>query len=78
MTDLIDREKLTIICYTGTEGRDDTFDEGVRWMLEQIDKAPTVDAIPVEWINDWYDKYQYAEVGDLLNDWAERKERGTL
>ena len=43
--------------------------------MEILDHSPTVDAIPVEWINDWYEKYQYAEVGDLLNDWmAERKE----
>lgn len=39
-----------------------------------IDAEPTVDAIPVEWINRWYDRnYMYAdiEIGDLLNDWKE-------
>ena len=38
-------------------------------------QMPTVDAIPISWINEWYDRYNYAEVGDLLNDWvSERKE----
>ena len=55
MRDLIDREKLSIICYTDTEGREDTFDEGVRWVLEKIDEMPTVDAVPVrhgKWIRE--------------------------
>lgn len=40
-----------------------------------IDAMPEVHAIPISWINDWYDRYNYAEVGDLLNDWvSERKE----
>lgn len=69
MRDLIDREKLTIICYTDTEGREDTFDEGVRWVLEKIDEMPTVDAVPVihgEWTErevfdpDTLERYQSA------------------
>lgn len=40
-----------------------------------VKEQPTVDAIPISWINEWYDRYNYAEVGDLLNDWvSERKE----
>ena len=47
---------------------------GIERAESEIECAPTIDAIPVEWINDWYDRYMYAEVGDLLNDWmAERK-----
>lgn len=42
-------------------------------IMMTIQEQPTVDAIPIEWINRWYDKYQYAEVGDLLNEWAEVK-----
>lgn len=46
---------------------------------EAIRDAPTVDAIPVEWIHRWWDaNYMYAdvEIGDLLNDWiAERKDK---
>ncbi len=44
---LIDADKLEVISYKDTEGREDTFDEGVRWMAEQIDKQPTVEATPV-------------------------------
>lgn len=32
---LIDADKLEVISYKDTEGREDTFDEGVRWMAEQ-------------------------------------------
>ena len=70
MTDLIDRSKLveniTTDWLTDQVVQDD--------VMNRILDMPTVDAIPVEWINAWYDKYQYAEVGDLLNDWLERKE----
>ena len=52
MRDLIDREKLTIICYTDTEGRDDTFDEGVRFVLEKIDEMPNVTMEEFEWCHD--------------------------
>lgn len=46
------------------------------WTIEdKIDNAPTVDAIPISWINDWYDRYNYAEVGDLLNDWASERKK---
>lgn len=44
---LIDADKLEVISYKDTEGREDTFDEGVRWMAGQIDKQPTVDAVIV-------------------------------
>lgn len=48
---------------------------GIERAESEIECAPAIDAIPVEWINRWYDRYMYAEVGDLLNDWmAERKE----
>ena len=52
MRDLIDREKLSIICYTDTEGREDTFDEGVRWVLEKIDEMPNVSMEEFEWCHD--------------------------
>lgn len=44
---------------------------GVERAESEIECAPTIDAIPISWINDWYDRYMYAEVGDLLNDWME-------
>lgn len=46
-----------------------------------IEEQPTVDAIPVEWINRWYDRnYMYSdvEIGDLLNDWKEAQKEGDL
>ena len=54
---LIDADKLEVISYKDTEGREDTFDAGVQWMAEQIDKQPTVEAVPVvhgKWVkNEW-------------------------
>lgn len=50
---LIDADKLEVISYKGTEGWEDTFDAGVQWMAELIDKQPTVEAVPVvhgKWI----------------------------
>ena len=50
---LIDADKLEVISYKETEGREDTFDAGVQWMAELIDKQPTVEAVPVvhgKWI----------------------------
>lgn len=43
---LVDADRLEVIAYTGTDGRPDTFDAGVEWAAEQIDKLPTV--IPEE------------------------------
>ena len=40
--DLIDRDKYELVSYTGTEGRPDTFDDGVMFMLERLDDAPTI------------------------------------
>ena len=44
---LIDADKLEVISYTDTEGREDTFDAGVQWLAELIDEQPTVDAVLV-------------------------------
>ena len=40
-------------------------------VCETIDAQPTVDAIPVEWIESQVDKGKWAE---LVQRWAERKE----
>lgn len=45
-----------------------------------IKTAPTVDAIPIEWLNEWSKKYlepvkEYTDIiEDIMNDW--REERG--
>ena len=44
--DLIDRDEYLVFSYTGTEGRQDTFDDGVMFMIDRIDDAPTI--IPAE------------------------------
>lgn len=48
---LIDAEHFDVIAYSkDVDGYEDTFDDGVRWIAEQIDKADTVDAIQMK---DW-------------------------
>lgn len=55
--------------------------------LEQIDNAPTVKAIPIEWIEKWADKFfkvikgkrfytgdGYDTVWDMLEDWEQEHE----
>ena len=39
---LIDANQFEVFSYTETEGRPDTFDEGVKFVLEKIDSMPTV------------------------------------
>ena len=48
-------------------------DDDLEAVYYELADEPTVEAIPIEWISEWYERYSYAEVGDLLNDWAERK-----
>jgi hypothetical protein len=44
---LIDADALEVIGYCGIpQGHEDTFDSGVMWLAEQIDKLPTI--IPAE------------------------------
>lgn len=60
----IDKAQLECISYHGTEGRPDTFDEGVKWVLEYIDKLPTysvkiitkkaIDYSDDSWLNDGF------------------------
>lgn len=44
----------------------------------QIDKLPTVQAIPIEWIRQWCNKsentYSKADVIEMLNDWEKENE----
>lgn len=44
--DLIDRDAFECISYKGTEGRADTFDDGVLWLLDQTDEMPVI--VPAE------------------------------
>jgi len=81
MSDLISK-KAVIDAIAELQGRAETKAElkGISKALKKLTKLPsaesTVDAIPISWINDWYEKNTYSEVADLLNDWAaERKEQ---
>lgn len=40
--DLINRDHLEVVSYHNSEGMEDTFDNGVKWMLEYIDKLTPV------------------------------------
>ena len=42
-----------------------------------IQTAPTVNAIPMEWIEKWEEKNPYAELGDMLNDWKDESKKRT-
>ncbi len=44
---LIDADQFEVIAYKDTAGRENTFDAGAQYMVEMIDAAPTVDAVPV-------------------------------
>lgn len=70
MTRLIDADKLPNI-YTATHQE----------MIMSFEEAPTVKAIPVEWIRKYTEEnrlYQSDDFGlyisDMIADWAERKE----
>ena len=49
---LVDVEPLDFISFqtTGDTAYDQGFEDGVQFVAEKLDAAPTVDAIPVEWI----------------------------
>lgn len=70
MTRLIDADKLPNI-YTATHQE----------MIMSFEEAPTVKAIPVEWIRKYTEEnrlYQSDDfdlyISDMIADWAERKE----
>ena len=48
MSRYIDADKFEVFHYEKTEGRENTFDEGVQFVLEKIDESPTEDVVPVE------------------------------
>ena len=47
----------------------------------QIDEAPTVEAIPIEWIKRWAMKsentYNREQIIEMLNDWEKENETKT-
>lgn len=48
---LIDADAFEVFSYSKDEMWSDTFDAGVQMVLEKIDQAPTIEAVPVQkWI----------------------------
>ena len=47
MARLIDANEFDVVSYKETVGYADCFDSGALYVLELIDAAPTVDAVPV-------------------------------
>lgn len=47
MARLIDADEFDVISYKETVGYTDCFDSGVLYVLELIDAAPEIDAVPV-------------------------------
>ena len=43
----IDADQFEVFYYEKTEDREDTFDDGVLYVLEKIDEAPTEDVAPI-------------------------------
>ena len=65
MARLIDADQFEVLSWdaTGDTSYDQGFDDGVKLIAEKIDAAPTIDAIPVEWLNRYKTEY--------LDDWGE-------
>lgn len=45
---LIDADAFEVFSYSKDEMWSDSFDDGVQMVLEKIDQAPTIDAVPVK------------------------------
>lgn len=57
---LIDADAFEVLCFTEQDG---TFSDGVQWLAERIDEAPTVDAVPREELFDLFTEITAAEYG---------------
>lgn len=55
MARLIDAERFECIGFqaTGEQRYDDGFANGMMFMAERIDSAPTIDAIPTRWLKEY-------------------------
>lgn len=77
MTRLIDAEHL--INKAEQENKDGLLeDDGLETIYYELSDEPTVDAIPIEWIQRYYAYHPFTFVSGMLYDWAmeqaERKE----
>lgn len=70
---LIDADRFEAYCYDTVKG---DYHDGVRRVLEDIDKAETIEAIPIEWIWNWINtKGVFAQyISDMIEDWKKENE----
>ena len=66
---LIDAECFECIGFhtTGEQRYDDGFADGVMFISEMIDSAPTINAIPIEWLNERHRKCCEEADTDLMD-----------
>ena len=79
MARLIDADEFEVISWRAQGGSGDYkngFDDGVNYVAQKIDKAQTVDAIPVEWLQrqgheymQHNDKLMWDAYAVVLGDW---------
>ena len=88
MARLIDADRFECIGFqaTGEQRYDDGFADGLMFMAERIDSAPTVDAIPVEWLrekikehtnDDGWQDYLANSFGLCIEEWKKEQEART-
>ena len=75
---LVDADKLEV--YSATVPEDcniESYMEGAGDVLEIIDKMPTIEAIPVEWVKKWIFEHPYFYVtgSTLLGDWQKEQRK---
>lgn len=78
MTRLIDADDI-VLDYSGLAYIPPLDFRGTaKYFAKQIDAMPTIDAIPIEWIEKYYANHPFNFVSGMLYDWAieqmERKE----
>ena len=68
-------------CADGERRYDDGFEDGVMFISERIDSAPTIDAIPVEWLqnemnmaDDRGDMDMTDAISWLIQEWQKEQE----
>ena len=72
---LIDRDKLEAF---GATCKSQDYMDGVKDTLEYIDNLPTVDAIPIEWIQNWGNKEGFGFpnwLREMIADWKKEQEK---
>jgi len=86
---LIDANQFEVVSWRAQGGREyaNGFDDGVDYVVKKIDDAETVEAIPIEWLNQKYaendpdggneefDRYLWDSICYMLTAWKEEREK---